>query len=162
MNLEDLEELFGNLDWDGPNEEQLKQLYEIYLTEVCNMKFKGQKIMVNKNKSRHPICKGRDQTFEHIITRESKHSQKRNFDPQRANRIHWIKPIVENSDRNEIKYFEELNGKNQLQYFFWYEEKNFIVLIREIFKGRVLITAYYVDEYRKIGFKKKYENYKKA
>src|SRR5699024_3097057 len=109
----------------------------------------GEKIIVNPNQSRHPLCRGKEQTFEHIITRKSTYSGKRNFDRERANRIHWIKPIIENCNDIRIKYFEAYNDKEQLQYFFFYQEKDFIVIIRQLPTGNMLITAYCVDEYRK-------------
>lgn len=160
MILEELEILFEDLNIDEPTNEQMDKMYEVYLSDVCKVKFNNEILKVNKNKSRHPICKGKHQTFEHIITRESKHSGKRNFDNQRANRIHWIKPIVENCDDIRIKYYEAYNNKGQLQYFFFYEDKNFIVITRELPNGKMLITAYYIDDYRKRGHKKQYEEYR--
>jgi len=61
----------------------------------------------------------------------------------------------------KIKYFEAYNDKNQLQYFFFYEAKGFIVIIRQLPNDKMLITAYCVDSYRSRGFKKQYEEYEK-
>src|SRR5699024_1811453 len=96
MNLDDLEELFEDLDIDEPSSAQLKKMYQIYKNEVCNIVFKGVEIIVDENRSRHPLCWGMNRSFEHIVTRKSSYSGKRNFDNQRANRIHWIKPVIEN------------------------------------------------------------------
>lgn len=161
MILEGLEELFEYLDIDEPTETQLKKLYSIYKKEVCNMEFKGEQIAINNKRSRHYICKGMDQTFEHLITRESTHSGKRQFDAQRANRLHWIRPIIENYDKPEINYFEEKNNRGQLQYFFHYYDRDFIVILRDLPNSRILITSYYVDSYRRNYFKRKYDVYRK-
>lgn len=160
MILDSLEELFDYLDVDEPNSSQLNRLYQLYLDDVCNIVFNGEKLKVNKNKTRHPICKGKQLTFEHLITRKSEYSGKRYFDRERANRIHWIKPIIENYKDIRIKYFTEHNNKKELQHFFYYEDKDFIIIIRELSNGLMIVTAYYVDEGRKRGFMKKYYTYK--
>ena len=160
MILDELEELFEDLDIDEPSLEQLNEMYEIYKSEICKIIFNGEQIVVNKNRSRHPICRGMNQSFEHIITRKSHHSGKRNFDNQRANRIHWIKPIIDNYEDSRVHYFEELNSDNQLQYFFYLYERDFIVILRALPQGNMLITSYYVDDYQKNYFKKKYEKYR--
>ncbi len=159
VDLSELDILFDDLDIDVPTKEQMSELYRIYKTEICNITFKGERIKVNNNKSHHPICKGKHQTFEHIITRKSEYSGKRNFDNQRANRINWIKPIIENYKLPCIKYFEEKNKNNQLQYFFFYEDRDFIVIARELPNGRMLITAFCVDGYEKNRYKKRYNLY---
>ncbi len=160
--LEKLDVLFDDLEIDKPTDCQLQKMYKIYCDEVCSIIFENECIKVNKNKSRHPICKGKHQTFEHLITRTSKYSGKRNFDNQRVNRIHWIKPIVENYKSSKIKYFEERNKGNQLQYFFFYEDKNFVVIIRKLPNEKVLITAFCVDDFERNKFKNKYKRYKKT
>lgn len=161
MILDGLEELFDELDIDEPTDKQLKEMYHIYKTDICKIVFKEEVIVVNKNRSRHYICRGMNQTFEHLITRRSIHSGKRHFDAQRANRLHWIRPIIENYDNPVINYFEEKNDDGQLQYFFHYYERDFIVILRDLPNGRMLITSYYVDAYRKNYFRRKYERYRK-
>ena len=160
MILDNLEVLFDHLDVDGPTNSQLEELYRLYLDDVCNIVFKDEILKVNTNKTRNPICKGKPQTFEHLITRKSKYSGKRCFDRDRANRIHWIKPVIENYKDARIKHFTEYNHKNELQFFFFYEEKDFIIIIRELSNGLMIVTAYYVDEGRKRGIRKKYFAYK--
>lgn len=36
---------------------------------------------------------------------------KRDFDRERANKIHWVRPIIENVNDARIKYFERINGQ---------------------------------------------------
>lgn len=158
--LEELEVLFEDLDIENLEPEQLAEMYRIYIDEICTMVFRGKPILVNHNASRHPLCRGKHLTFEHVITRESKHSGKRNFDRDRANRIHWIRPIIEAEGNPFIKYFEAYNEKGQLQFFFYYMDRDFIVIIRELPNGNMLITSYYVDDFRKINYKKQYEEYR--
>jgi len=161
--LDDLEDLFEDLSIDGPDRAQMVTMYGHYLNDIVKtpIVIKGIVLTFNKNASRHPICKGKHQCFEHIITRESKHSGRRNFDYERANKIHWIRPILENVTDPRIKYFEAINDDGENQLFYWYEEMNFIVILREITPNLLLITSFSIDKEERYGFKKKYEEHKK-
>jgi hypothetical protein len=160
--LDDLEDLFEDLSIDGPSETQLFEMYGRYLNDIVKnpIVINGIKLAFNKNPSKHPICKGKHQCFEHIVTRESKHSKIRNFDPDRANKIHWIRPILENINDSRIKYFEAINDNGENQQFYWYEEKMYIIIIREIKANLLLITSFSVDKEERYNYKKKYENFR--
>lgn len=160
--LDDLEDLFEDLSIDGPDKAQMFTMYGHYLNDIVKnpLVINGITLAFNTNASRHPICKGKHQCFEHIITRESKHSGKRNFDRERANKIHWIKPILENVNDPRIKYFEAINDDNENQQFYWYEEMNFVVILRELNPNLLLITSFSVDKEERYGFKKQYEAYR--
>lgn len=160
--LDDLEDLFEDLSIDGPNKVQMHTMYGHYLNDIVKnpLVINGITLTFNSNASRHPVCKGKHQCFEHIITRESKHSGKRNFDRERANKIHWIKPILENVNDPRIKYFEAINDDNENQQFYWYEEMNFVVILRELNPNLLLITSFSVDKEERYGFKKQYEAYR--
>lgn len=160
--LEDLEDLFEDLSIDGPDKAQMFTMYGHYLNDIVKnpLIINGIRLTFNTNASRHPVCKGKHQCFEHIITRESKHSGKRNFDHERANKIHWIKPILENVNDPRIKYFEAINDDNENQQFYWYEEMNFVIILRELNPNLLLITSFSVDKEERYGFKKQYEAYR--
>jgi hypothetical protein len=160
--LDDLEDLFEDLSIDGPTPAQLSTMYGHYLNDIVRIPImiKGIALIFNSNPSTHFICRNKHQCFEHIITRESKHSGKRPFDPERANKVHWIRPILENATDPRIKYFEEINADGETQQFYWFEEKNFIIIIREIKPNLLLITSFSVDKQERYGYKKRYEVYR--
>lgn len=160
--LDDLDDLFEDLSIDGPDAAQMYAMYRYYLNDIVKnpIVIDGITLSFNNNPSRHPICKGKHLCFEHIITRESKHSGKRYFDPERANKIHWIRPVIENAKDPRIKYFEAINGDDENQKFYWYEDMDFVVIIREFKQNLLLITSFYVDKEERYGFKKKYETYR--
>ena len=162
--LDELEDLFDDLSIDGPTKEQLYHLYGIFLEDFQKnpVIIKGVELKYNNSPSKHPICRGKAKAFEHIVTRESKYSGKRNFDYERTNKIHWIKPIIENAGDVRIKYFEEVNHNGENQLFYWYQEKCFVVIIREIKPDYLLITAYSVDKYTNGNLKKSYDRYNEA
>jgi hypothetical protein len=139
-------------------------MYGIFLKDIVHnpLMVKGTAVLYNKNPSKHPVCRGKAQTFEHIITRESKYSKKRNFDHMRANKIHWIRPIIENVSSARVKYFERINNEGQLQFFYWFEEKSHIIIIRNVQPGLFLITSFCIDYGEKGMYKNWYLEYEKA
>jgi len=160
--LDKLEDLFEDLDYDEPTPEQMYKMYGIFLNDFVNnpILIKGIELKINRNRSKHPICKGKFKGFEHIITRESKYSGKRDFDRERANKIHWIIPIIENVNDNRIKYFERINDKGYNQQFYWYQEKAFIVIVRELKPDLLLITSFSVDTLENNKYKNYYNEYR--
>jgi len=101
------------------------------------------------------------ETFVHIITRKNELTGKRKYIQERANRIHWVRPILTYSNLVAIKVFRRQHANSQWQQFFWYEEKDFVVVVREIKPHFLLITAYCVDKENKNQFKRWYQEYKK-
>ena len=159
--LDELDDMFDNLSIDGPDDNQLYQMYGVFLNDLTKnpMVINGKKLMVNRSKSINPICRGKMQGFEHIITRENKLNGKREFDRERANKIHWIKPIIENCGDARIKYFEAINDEGFNQQFYWYEEKGFIVIIREKNPNLILITSFFVDRGYGAKYRKMYNEF---
>ncbi len=160
--LDALEDLFDDLEIDGPTPNQLYRLYGVFLNDIVNnpIEIDGVELSFNRNISRHPVCRGKLQAFEHVITRESKLKGLRDFDHERANKIHWIRPIIENVTDARIKYFERIHDTGYNQRFYWYEEKGFIVIIRELKPDYFLVTAFSVDTYEKPKYKRYYEEYR--
>ena len=84
------------------------------------------------------------ETFVHVVTRKSKLSGKRHFDRERANRIHWIKNILLHSQDRRIKFFQFRDEENILKDHYWFEEKDFIVVLKPVTPNSLLITAFCV------------------
>jgi hypothetical protein len=147
MDLDDLEELFDDLGFNEPTPEQIYQMYGIFLNDFVKntLTIKGKTVKYNRNPSKHPLFRGKYDTFVHVVTRESKIREKREFDRQRANRIHWIRPILENSKDSRIWYFERTNEHGNNQEYYWYESQDFLVILKQIEPDVLLLTSFYVD-----------------
>ena len=160
--LERLEDLFEDLDYDEPTSDQVYKMYGIFLDDFVKtpITINDQNILFNRNISKHPICRGKFKGFEHIITRQSKYSGKRDFDRERANKVHWIRPIIENVSDFRVKYFERINSEGLNQRFYWYEEKKFIVIIRETMPGYFLVTAFCVDDGSYVKYRRYFDDYR--
>ena len=162
MDSDELEDLFEDLNLDGPTQDQLFTIYGIFLNDFARkpLVVNGVNVSFNNTKSRQPVCPGKALTFEHIITRGSKYNNRRSFDPERANKIHWIRPIIENLGNPRIKYFERINGEGFNQKFFWFPEQAFIVILRVITQDCILITAFSVAYGEKGMYKTWYEEFR--
>lgn len=161
--LDIIEDLFEFLDLEGPDANQMYQLYGVFKKDMIDepIYINGVQVAYDKRKSRHPLFKGKPTGFEHICTRESKHSQKRYFDPDRSNKIHWIKPVVNYREDARVSYFERLHANGKNQQFYWLHEKSYVVIIREITDGLQLVTAFRVDDLERNRFQNWYNEYSK-
>lgn len=161
--LDIIEDLFEYLYLDGPTRDQMYTLYGVFKKDMIDepIYINGVQVAYDKKRSRHPLFRGKPTGFEHICTRKSKHSGKRNFDPERTNKIHWIKPVVNFKEDPRVRYFERLHAKGKNQQYYWLFEKDYVVIIREITNDLQLVTAFKVDAIEKIKFKNWYNEYRK-
>ena len=64
--------------------------------------------------------------FVHVITRTIKGGRYktsgkiREFREERANRVHWIRPILENKEDKRITYFQYIEDDGTLRDYYWY------------------------------------------
>ncbi len=159
--LDQLEDLIDDLPIENPNKLQLYRLYGVFLEDFVRnpILIKGELLRYNTAISKMPLTKGKPKGYEHIITRENKYTKMREFDRERANKIHWIKPIIEYKEDSRIKYFEQVNSEGYNQQFYYYKKKGFIVIIRELEPNYLMITAFSVDTHEGEKYNRWYKEY---
>jgi hypothetical protein len=159
--LDVVEDLFDYLDIDGPDRDQMYGLYGVFKKDMIDepISINGIQVAYDKRRSRHPLFRGKPAGFEHICTRKSDHSQKRYFDPERANKIHWIKLVVEFKEDTRVRYFEHIHDNGKNQQYYWLHEKDYVVIIREITNDLQLVTAFKVDKIMRIKYQNRYNKY---
>ncbi len=155
--LEGLEPFFGDdVQFTLENEKELiTQLHDAFIEDFVTNPFQvdGSMVRIKVNLSKHlglPAFFGQyGHDFVHLITRRSDYTNRRVFEPNRAQRIHWIKPILQNCHERCIKCykFTESNGKDRD--YFWYEEKKYIVILERISEDYWLISGHCVDDEQK-------------
>lgn len=156
--LDELEPYFDEIGFK-PEEEEIKirQLYKIFQNDFVASPIivGGTSVSIKPYNSEHvgqpEYFKEFLHDFVHTITRlgNTEIGKRRIFEPQRANRIHWIKPILENSNDSRIEFYQFTESDGKVRDYFWYEEKNFIVILEKILPDYWLITAHIVDDNRR-------------
>jgi len=87
--------------------------------------------------------------------------KKRRYDKNRAKRIHWIKPTIEQWQSNiEIKHFYQQRG-NKTNLILWNTTKSFLVVIRKLSNSndKFLVSSYLVHESEVVRYKKQLKEY---
>ena len=135
--------------------------YKVNIKEgkVCNCPFD------NTNKP---------ERFWHIITKKENEKLKRNnpcpspenrriYDPARAKRIHWIKPIIKEwlSNPDIVHFYEKLQGKETLH--IWHTKYDFLIILRKEShnsKQCFLVSTYLIYKDQRQRYKKRLKRYK--
>jgi hypothetical protein len=163
IDLSELDVLIDDLSFEYTDEE-INQIYKTFKKDFIDNQLimDEKKIKIILAKSKIPEFRAYPETFVHIITRKSHYSGKRNFEPQRANRIHWIRQILEQKNDSRIKYFEWLDHNRTMKDHYWYEEGNFMVVLKKISKDLMIVTAFCVDEIEKGKYRHRYQQYQRG
>ena len=161
LDLDDLEELFDDLGYNEPTKDQLAQLLGIFQKDFVDEAFAvdGCRVKIVDKDSFNREFKGYPETFVHLITRESKMKGQRMFDRERANRLHWIKPILVNSQDVRIKYYEYLDEKGIVKKHFWFQENDFMVILKPIGNDLLVVTGFVVDKLERNTYLRRYQKY---
>ena len=154
--LDELEPYFDDLGF-GPEEEEenIRELYAVFCEDFIESEciVNGITVAIKEAMSKHvgqpAYFKEFKHDFVHTVTRQGNISKRRVFEPQRANRIHWIKPILENSSDARIRTYQFTESNGKVRDYFWYEEKDFVVVLEKVLPNYWLITAHIVDDKRK-------------
>jgi hypothetical protein len=145
MDLLDLEPLVGHLGVE-PSPAELSAIFTAFRRDFIehDLFIDGLKVKVVLKDARVEGFEAYPETFVHLITRKSS-SGNRVFDPRRANKIHWIRPILENKDADDVKYFEYTEGDGSIRDYYWFEEGQFIVIMKKISPNYMIVTSFNVD-----------------
>lgn len=153
--LTDLADLLTDLDDQGLNQDQLNQIYTIFHQHFVmdGVLVESVKLKIHLKKSKISQFKNKPETFVHIVTREI--AGQRSFDKTRANKAHWIKPILVNCIDSRIYVFDRAHDKTgRPQRYFWYKDKAFVVILRNYHKDNFLLTAFCVEPMKAMQFER--------
>lgn len=106
---------------------------------------------------------GLSEKFVHIITREVKENNRktarkiREFRSERALRIHWIKPIIENCSDRRIRRFKCLEYSGREREYFWFNQ-GYMVIVEFLNPDVALITGFCVDQDNQAYYLRKYQD----
>ncbi|MCX6326445.1 MAG: hypothetical protein NT144_07325 [Bacteroidia bacterium] len=144
-----------------PENDQIKLFYDYYMEDFVEnpLLVRGKNVTVFTKNSKIMLFKDFQESFVHLITREVKSINQRFYEGIRANRIHWIKPILEAYPNKQILYYKWEDERRVLKDHFWLFDKNFMVVLKEYKPNFQIITAFCVDEDMKLTFFERYKEY---
>lgn len=156
MNMLKLPELICLNDYNGDWEKYLEAIYNCFKKDFINSRPQFNKIKISLKK--HPLLNGKEATFWHLIS-EGKDEQKRIPEMRRCERIKWPRPIIENHQSDNIKYWENKRSSEERICLCFGDWEYLVVLSKR--KGYTLIwTAYPITEkHTKRKLKKEYGKY---
>lgn len=160
MNLLSLKPIYGEEELIKEfNNEQIDVFYDIFTNDFVtnSVLIDGRKIKIAPTNSKVEEFKEYNETFHHIITRDTSHG--RIYTADRANRIHWIKPILENSKDKAILYYKWKDDKNVCKEHFWFFKRDFMVVLKPLSTDVMIVTAFCVDADEKATYFERYKDY---
>ncbi|MDR7209903.1 hypothetical protein [Flavobacterium piscis] len=158
MDLFDLDDLIPALGID-PSPEHLEELYQAFKVDFIDNDFfvDGIKVLIDVRNSKEEGFEAYPHTFVKIVTRGTKGH--RNFDRKRANKIHWIKPILENRNTDDVTCFSYLESDGAIRDYFWFREGGFLVIMEKILPDMVIISCFHIDDDRnQLYYEKRYND----
>ncbi|NOS94693.1 MAG: hypothetical protein HOP30_22505 [Cyclobacteriaceae bacterium] len=163
MSLIDLVPFFDDNELEpGFNTEQIDQFFETFKTDFISnplmvngkkIKFIG-KVSKIKEYSKYP------ETFIHIITRSL--TNERIYDSRRANRIHWIKPILLSHPCNDVKFYRWKDDDRICKDHYWFFAKDFMVVLKDVSQDLQIVTAFCVDKSQKATFYERFRDFQQG
>jgi len=118
--------------------------------------------------------KDKPERFWHLITNEKSKSKHKNpcpfpennrkYDVARAKRIHWIKIIIENWQKDEhIKYFYEIINRKETLHI-WHTKYDFLIIIRKESNSsdRFLVSTYLIYKNQRHRYKNRLKRYESS
>lgn len=165
MSLMGLKELFEEDELSsGFDEAQIDKFYEKFCEDFLNGSFEvnGKVVKIYPQKSKIKQYAKYCESFVHIISRSYLSSEGRIYVAQRANRVHWIKPILLGHPCDEIFYYKWVDDQNVCKEHFWFFKKDFMVVLKDIGKNVQIVTAFCVDKDEKFKFYERYTDYKEG
>lgn len=132
------------LNLDGEWEEILNKLYRVFEKDFVKRKlfYKNSQVKYDNRKN----SSNKEEAFWHLITKKDKELGYRIPDYDRAKRLTWVRPIIENHDNSEIKDFNYLEGSGEIRKYLWLYNYDFVVIL-EIKRNKkyiYVVTDFYI------------------
>ena len=116
----------------------------VYKTDFITSKprLNGKSIAVNRDKD--PTT-NHEKGFWHIISHDPNRMGVRVFDMERAIRIPWTRPSIENNSAIGVAEWRYLEGNQSIRCYIYLDALKYVVILEEKPGYYLLVTAFYVD-----------------
>lgn len=106
---------------------------------------------------------GKEKVFWHLVTSDQyiNGEKQRLLDTFRAERLHWVKLMIDQFTHESIKMFYYIEENNKIRLYLWAYEKDFVVILQKLGnKDAYLVTSFCIKYAKKrADFKKRHEDY---
>lgn len=150
-------------DYSGNWDIYVDALYEIFCRDfILDMPVFEKKEVDFCQKDRYD---NKEETFWHVISRDNyildkgKFIKDRDVDPKRAERIAWIKEIIDNSNDSSIMKWIDTSFREP-RIHLWYKKEYIVVLVKKkSYPYYQLLTAFITKKYKEAELEAKFEKY---
>jgi hypothetical protein len=148
------------LNLDGDWNTILSHLYAVFVRDFKESQTYHHGVKVIYNSKIKPDGLGKEEGFWHVVSKFDDNTADRLIDYPRAKRLPWAKPLIESSERPEIKVWQYREGTADrgLRTYIWLENYNYALILHRKKNVFYWVTAFYVESWKQKDLKKKYEN----
>jgi len=137
-------------------ESVLTELYQVFKKDFIEgfktLYYKKRKVVYDSR-----IIEGeKEEAFWHVITKNYQ-KQGRLPDYDRAAKLSWVRPIIENHSHPDVVSWSNKERKNKITIYLWLKVHEFVVIMRKSKNVVVLVTAYEVGSGYRNKLQKRYE-----
>lgn len=148
-------------DFKGNFHEFEEYVYDIFRRDFIDDKpvYRGEILRLKK----HPYRDGREATYYHMIA-SGEDEENRVPDLRRMERIRWPKPIVDNSEHQDIKVWKNVRRRNgkKSRINILFEREKYAVILDDRDNYILFWTAYTVSHRRLQRMLNEYKEYQKT
>ncbi|CDE23026.1 phage P1-related protein [Amedibacillus dolichus CAG:375] len=148
-------------DYGGDFEKYFDYLYDVFKRDLLHNQplYKGLRVGARK----YPLVDNKHEGFYHLTHRDYEKTgfSCRQFDTRRSERLHWIKPVIENygCTKNCCSRIKVWTEKKRVHILF--EDERYVVVLDNRKTYYVVVTAYYIDQTHTLNkLLKRYNYYK--
>jgi hypothetical protein len=146
------------LDLDGPWEDVLNRLYNVFKRDFIDNQVSCRDLQIIYDKRK--IDDKKEEGFWHLITKNDR-KLGRIPDYERAKRLPWVKPVIQNYSSPDLKVWDYPEKKNRVRMYLWLEHFDYAVILEKNRGKRkhllTLITAFYVEGWKKKDLMRRYQ-----
>jgi len=103
------------------------------------------------------IDSDKEEGFWHLISRQNRLRRERLPEIARAERITWVRAVIDNVGREEVVEFDYLEARGTVRTYLWLRSYDYVVILEKKKKVAFLVTAYNVDnDWEREKLNKKY------
>jgi hypothetical protein len=142
MGVSELPDFLPELaETDGAWGEVCAALYAVYDADFRTGAILHQGLRVHRDRRVLDDGDGKEECFWHLITGHDNAAGERVFEPDRAKRLPWVKPLIVASACPELLVFDRRESK-RLRRYLWLKDHDFVVILERKKDIYYLVTAY--------------------